>query len=163
MSFILHIIHSGKAAMLLLVFSLAFQLPVLSQENCTNTLQEARNYYEQGLVEKIPQLLAPCLEEGFSRAQKIEAYKLIILAHLFNYDQIEAETTMEEFLRKFPEYEIMPDDPVEFVYLFESYRTTSVFSVGITAGANITDPRIIEPFTAMDLTHTTLDNNMKIR
>ena len=55
----------------------------------------------------------------------------------------------------------MPNDPVEFVYLFESYRTTSVFSFGLTAGFNLTDPRIIEPFTSQDMRGATLKNTMK--
>lgn len=152
---------TGKTAILFFSLCLAFQLPASAQEDCSATLLEAREYYEQGLIEKIPDLLAPCLEEGFTRAQKIEAYKLLILAHLFNYDQLEAESTMEEFLKKYPEYEIMPDDPAEFIYLFESYRTTQVFSIGISAGFNFTNPRIIESFTAMDLTNTDMANSMK--
>jgi hypothetical protein len=101
------------------------------------------------------------MENGFTHNQKIEAYKLIILSYLFDDNQFEAEKTMVEFLKKFPEYEIMPNDPVEFVYLFESYRTTSVFSFGLTAGFNLTDPRIIEPYTVFDLTNVTLNDNMK--
>ncbi len=66
---------------------------------------------------------------------------------------------MVEFLKKFPEYEIMPNDPVEFVYLFESYRTTSIFSFGFTAGFNLTDPRIIEPFSVFDQTNVTLEKH----
>ncbi len=65
------------------------------------------------------------------------------------------------FLKKFPEYEILPDDAAEFVYLFESYRTTSVYSVGITAGFNLTDPRIIEPYSVLDVSNTSFDSKMK--
>jgi hypothetical protein len=106
-------------------------------------------------------MLAPCMQDGFSRAQVIEAYKLIVLSYLFDDNQFEAEKTMVEFLKKFPEYEIMPNDPVEFVYLFESYRTTSIFSFGFTAGFNLTDPRIIEPYSVYDQTNVTLENTMK--
>ena len=94
--------------------------------------------------------MGPCMAEGFTRAQRIEGYKLLILTYLFDDDQFEAEKTMMEFLKKFPEYEIMPNDPVEFVYLFETYRTTSVFSVGLSAGFNLTNPRILEPYSAYD-------------
>ena len=80
---------------------------------------------------------------------------------MFDDNQFEAEKTMVEFLKKFPEYEIMPNDPVEFVYLFESYRTTSIFSFGFTAGFNLTDPRIIEPFSVYDQANVTLKNSMK--
>jgi hypothetical protein len=131
------------------------------QNDCTAKIQEAQKFYDLGMIEEIPQMLAPCLEEGFTRTQKIEAYKLIILSYLFDDDQFEAEKTMVEFLKKYPEYEIMPNDPIEFVYLFESYRTTSVFSIGFTAGFNLTDPRIIEPYTVLDLSNTKTKNSMK--
>jgi hypothetical protein len=101
------------------------------------------------------------MADGFTRQQKIEAYKLIILSYLFDDNQFEAERTMLEFLKKYPEYEIMPNDPIEFVYFFESYRTTSVLSFGLTAGFNLTDPRIIEPYTSFDLSQATLKNTMK--
>ena len=102
----------------------------MSQESdCLKTLKDAKDHYEQGLIDEIPNMLAGCMESGFTRAQKIEAYKLIILAYLFDDDQYEAEKTMDEFLRKFPEYEVMPSDPVEFVYLLESYKTASVYSI----------------------------------
>lgn len=132
-----------------------------AQTDCGTKIQEAQKLYDQGMIEEIPQMLAPCMENGFTRVQKIEAYKLIILSYLFDDNQFEAEKTMVEFLKKFPEYEIMPNDPVEFVYLFESYRTTSVFSFGLTAGFNLTDPRIIEPFSVFDMNSATLSNNMR--
>lgn len=150
-----------KIFLLLTGLFLFFQNQLYSQSDCIAKIQEAQKYYDLGMIEEIPQMLAPCMEEGFTRIQKIEAYKLIILSYLFDDDQFEAEKTMVEFLKKYPEYEIMPNDPIEFVYLFESYRTTSVFSVGFTAGFNLTDPRIIEPYTLLDLSHTTTKNSMR--
>jgi len=132
-----------------------------SQSECAAKIQEAQRYYDQGMIDEIPSMLAPCMAEGFTRTQKIEAYKLIIMSYLFNENQFEAERTMLEFLKKYPEYEISPNDPVEFVYLFESYRTASVFSFGLAGGVNITDPRIIEPFSTFDLEEATLKNSIK--
>lgn len=150
-----------KTFLLLFFATWMLQVPVYSQEDCDLKIREAQEYYEQGLIDKIPDLLLPCIEEGFTRAQKIDAYKLLILAYLFDYNQVEAERTMVEFLKKYPEYEVSANDPVEFVYLFESYRTTSVFSIGVTAGFNLTDPRIIEPFTALDNKYTDRKTSMK--
>jgi opacity protein-like surface antigen len=132
-----------------LVFSL-FTLTAHAQDNCSKTLQEARNQYDLGMIDEIPKMLAPCMQEGFTRPQKIEAYKLLILAYLFDDDQFDAEKTMTEFLKKYPEYEIMPNDPVEFIHLFETYRTTSEFSFGVNVGLNLTNPRIIEPHSMLD-------------
>jgi len=150
-----------KITLFLAGLFLLFQNSLYSQSDCTAKIQEAQKYYNLGMIEEIPQMLAPCMEEGFTRIQRIEAYKLIILSYLFDDDQFEAEKTMIEFLKKYPEYEIMPNDPIEFVYLFESYRTTSVFSIGFTVGFNLTDPRIIEPYTLLDLSHTTTKNSMR--
>ncbi len=137
-------------------------LNVISQKtDCISKLQEAQRYYDQGMIDEIPNMLAECMSEGFTRSQKIEAYKLIIMSYLFDENQFEAERTMLEFLKKYPEYEIMPNDPVEFVYLFESYRTASIFSFGLVGGVNMTDPRIIEPFSTFDLSTATLKNIIK--
>ncbi|MBN1145305.1 MAG: PorT family protein [Bacteroidales bacterium] len=151
---------------LLTILVLCFQLFInvgesFAQEDCATKIQEARKLYDQGMIDEIPKMLAPCMEEGFTRVQKVEAYKLIILSYLFDDNQFEAEKTMLEFLKKYPEYEVSPNDPIEFVYLFESYRTTSVFSFGITAGFNLTDPRIIEPVSTFDLSQAELKNTMK--
>ncbi|HJZ41091.1 MAG TPA: outer membrane beta-barrel protein [Bacteroidales bacterium] len=146
-----------------LVAGLLFFVPpgIYSQEDCSAKIQEAKKFYEMGMIEEIHQMLSPCIEYGFTRTQKIEAYKLIILSYLFDDDQFEAERSMLEFLKKFPEYEIIPNDPVEFVYLFDSYRTSSVFSFGLMGGFNLTDPKIIEPYTLFNLNETTLKNTMK--
>ncbi|MBN1598112.1 MAG: hypothetical protein JW894_07445 [Bacteroidales bacterium] len=114
-----------------------------------NTLREAKSLYEEGLIEEIPHLLSGCMESGFTRAQRIEAYKLIILAYLFDDDQFQAEKTMDEFLKKFPEYEVMPNDPVEFVYLLESYKTASVYSFNFMFGPVFSNQRITEHYSLM--------------
>jgi hypothetical protein len=131
-----------------------------AQNDCASKIQEAQKFYDLGMIEDIPKMLVLCLEQG-NRAEKIEAYKLIILTYLFDDNQFEAERTMTEFLRKYPEYEIMPNDPIEFVYLFESYRTTSVFSFGLNIGANLTDPRVIEPYTLFDNNNASTKNSFK--
>jgi hypothetical protein len=162
----LFIVLPKPRVILLTLLVLCFQLFInesvsYAQEDCTTKIQEARKLYDQGMIDEIPKMLAPCMQEGFTRGQKIEAYKLIILAYLFDDNQFEAEKSMLEFLKKFPEYEVMSNDPIEFVYLFESYRTTSVFSFGITAGFSLTDPRIIEPFSTFDLSEAEIKNTMK--
>jgi len=123
-----------------------------AQKSCLNTLREAKELYEGGLIDEIPELLSGCMESGFTRTQRIEAYKLIILAYLFDDDQFQAERMMDEFLKKFPEYEVMSNDPVEFVYLLESYKTSSFYSFNLFFGPNFTNPRVTEPFSALDQT-----------
>jgi len=140
--------------LIILIFLLAISNTIFAQKSCLNTLREAKELYEEGLIDEIPELLSECMESGFTRAQRIEAYKLIILAYLFDDDQLAAERTMDEFLRKFPEYEVMPNDPVEFVYLLESYKTSSVYSLNFTVGPVFSDQRILEPYTTTDFSIT---------
>ena len=145
----------------LLIFLHMSFLPAYSQtDSCASVLSKAGKLYEEGKIDEIPALLAPCMAEGFTRNQKIEAYKLIILVYLFDDDQVNAENTMVEFLKKYPEYEIMPNDPVEFVYLFNSYRTTSIFSLNMSFGTNLASPRIIEPFSTADMTNTKISHSI---
>jgi hypothetical protein len=146
---------------LLMINLLFISMPGYGQDDCGSKIQEAQKFYDQGMIEDIPKMLAPCMADGFTRIQRIEAYKLIVLSYLFDDNQFEAEKTMLEFLKKFPEYEIMPNDPVEFVYLFETYRTTSVFSFGFTAGFNLSDPRIMVPYSVFDMNNVSLKNTMK--
>ncbi len=136
------------------IISLIFSLSTFAQKSCLNTLREAKELYEQGLINEIPQLLSGCMESGFTRAQRIEAYKLIILAYLFDDDQFAAEKMMDEFLKKFPEYEVMPNDPVEFVYLLESYQTSSFYSINIAFGPTFSNQQIIEPYSQVDRNHS---------
>jgi hypothetical protein len=144
-----------------LQFIIIFSLLLLSglnsksQVNCLNTLKEAKDLYEAGQIDEIPEMLSGCMVSGFTRAQRVEAYKLIIMAYLFDDNQFEAEKTMDEFLKKFPEYEVMPNDPYEFVYLLESYKTSSVYSFNLFLGPTISNQRISEPFSVLDQSTTT--------
>jgi hypothetical protein len=136
-----------------------FLLPCLvgrAQDDCLNTLKKAKQLYEQGLIDDIPKILSNCMESGFTRAQRIEAYKLIILTYLFDDNQFEAEKSMDEFLHKFPEYEVMPNDPVEFVYLLQSYKTSLLYSLNLFIGPNFSTRRIIEPYSTLDRNQSSL-------
>ena len=63
-----------------LLISAFFITSVFGQEDCLRSFQNARRLFDQGMIGEIPEMLAPCIESGFTRTQKIEAYKLIILA-----------------------------------------------------------------------------------
>ena len=141
-----------------LTLLLFMRLSVNGQDDCSNKLVEAQKLYKQGIIEEIPRMLKPCIENGFTRIQRNEAYKILILAYLFDGDQLNAENTMIEFLKKNPEYEVMPNDPAEFISLFETFRTLSVFSFGLKIGPNFTDPRIIEHFTTGNSEYTKSKN-----
>jgi hypothetical protein len=136
----------------IIIFTLLLLLGLNSkaQVNCLNTLREAKELYEAGQIDEISEMLSGCMLSGFTRTERVEAYKLIIMAYLFDDNQVEAEKTMDDFLKKFPEYEVMPNDPVEFVYLLESYKTSSVYSLNLFFGPTISNQRIKEPYSVFD-------------
>lgn len=116
--------------------------------NCAFKLQEAEAMYETGILDSIPALLRSCLNNGgFDDEELASAYKLLIKTYLFEDYEEMAELTMLKFLKKFPEYEIKATDPVEFTYLYKSYKTIPIYSIGIIGGLNYTFVRIIEPYT----------------
>ena len=91
------------------------------QVGCPQMLEDAREAYEAGMVELVPELLNPCLESGLSGENLREAYKLVITAYLFDYLPDRADMLMDDFLEKFPDYEPSPGDPSEFVLLLEEH------------------------------------------
>jgi len=129
----------------LLILGLPAQ--VMGQEqSCSFTLKEAQRLYQQGLIKDIPAMLEGCLEKGFTRQQRQDAYKLIIQCLLYNDNQSGADSAMPRFMKKFPEYEINPTDPKEFVYLFNSYRNLPVLSIGASFGINWSQVSVIESY-----------------
>lgn len=92
------------------------------QVGCSQLLEDAREAYEAGMIELVPDLLNPCLESGLAGAELQEAYKLVINAYLFDYLPDRADNLMQEFVIKFPDYEPAPEDPGEFLQLLEKHR-----------------------------------------
>jgi opacity protein-like surface antigen len=116
------------------------------EQSCSFTLKEAQNLYRNGAIEKIPALIAPCMKKGFSRQEQQDAYKLLLLCYLFDDEQGKADSSMVQFLRQYPEYEINPTDTREFVYLFNSYRNLPIFSIGLIGGTNISQCHVVESY-----------------
>ena len=121
-------------------------MPAFSQSECVFSLQRAERLYQQGNLEEIPGLLINCIEKGFTRDERLTAYKLLIQSYLYD-DQLElADQTMLEFLNQYPEYELTPVDQAEFEQLFHSYETKASWSVSITGGVVFSFPYTFEPF-----------------
>lgn len=92
------------------------------QVDCTYLLEDAREAYEAGMVELVPELLLECINtNGLSGEAKKEAYKLILNSYIFDYLTDEADSLMDRFVLEFPEYRAINSDPQEFVFLLESH------------------------------------------
>ncbi len=120
----------------LLLFCL-FGINTFSQTDCAKNLKRAKEFYAEGNIEKMDELLSGCIEEGFNREEKIEARKLLVLAGLFDDDLDSADEQMEEFLKLDPEYQIEKGkDQIEFIKLYETFKTTPSYCIGVNGGGN---------------------------
>jgi hypothetical protein len=120
--------------LLLLLILISGNIAEAQEQSCSFVLKEAQKQYTLGQVEKIPGMIAGCLESGFSKQERQDAYKLLILCYLSDDEQEKADSSMLAFLKRYPEYEIIPTDSREFTYLFNSYRTLPIISIGLVGG-----------------------------
>ncbi len=126
-----------RSACLLLLFAFVFATG-LSAQDCAVNLRNAEELFDAGRVEEVPALLESCLESGFTAAEELAAYKLIIRSYLFDDKTDMAEAMMLEFLKKNPEYKISPTDNTDFIYLFNKFNVKPVIQLGLKAGINYT-------------------------
>ena len=99
-SFIMSILLSLK--IVILVFLLIFtQVKFLyAQEDCALSLIKAQKLFDEGVIEEVPGTLAPCLNSGFSKEEKVSAYKLLVLTFLFEDRLNDAQNAMLKLLNR---------------------------------------------------------------
>jgi hypothetical protein len=139
-------------ALLLLVL---YPFGLGAQTSCSEQLRVAQRRYDEGLLDDIPKLLSGCLENGFSKEEKKNAYKLLIQTYLYSDETVKADETMVAFLKEFPEYKIAINDPKEFVLLHKSYRTEPIMNIELVGGGNISLPKVSEYFGVENLSNET--------
>lgn len=129
-----------KAIKVVLILILFFSHNLIhAQESCTQKLEKAEGLYEMGQVNKVPPLLKDCLIKGFTRSEKVRAYRLLTLCHLYYNENEKAALAMGNLLKVKPEYGITEFDPTEFSNLHETFRTRPLFIVGVKAGFGAMD------------------------
>lgn len=138
-------------------FLLIFSAVLLSlsglkaQGTCTEQLTQAQLSFDDGLLDDIPGMLKDCMEQGFTKEEKTNAYKLLIQTYLFNQMPEKADEVMMEFLNEFPSYRIAVNDPKEFINLHSTYRTDPIFKVEARGGLAFLTPFISEYFGPNDI------------
>lgn len=133
----------------LITFAVAYSLALqLSGQNiCSEFLSEAQDSFEDGRFYGIPSLLKPCLDNGFTKEQKIQAYWILTQTYLLIDDPIGAEDSYLKLLHEDPEYKVDPvSDPIDVLYLSEKFITTPIFSFGVKAGLNFSDVSVINNY-----------------
>jgi hypothetical protein len=132
-----------KYSMITRAFSLAVFMTfishsgLLAQNLCSQNLKKAQKEHDEGRLTEVPGILESCLKEGFTKEQKLQGYRLLILTYLFTDEPSLADENLLLLLKVDPEYKINPGvDPVEFVTLFNQYNTSAVISIGLVGGVN---------------------------
>lgn len=124
---------------LLCTLILVIGLQQLSFGQCAQQLRTARTAYDEGQLQRIPALLESCLElkDGFTDEEKTEAYRLLILSHIFTDDPIKADEAMLALLRFNPQFRINEvSDPAELINLYGTFRTDPIFLYGAKLEVN---------------------------
>lgn len=102
--------------------------------SCTQTLIDAQEVYNSGKIELVPGILEDCLKKGFNKQEKIDAYRLLTLCHLYHNRNEEAANTMLQLLKTDNEYQLRDTDPSEFIKLYNTFRTTPIIILGGEVG-----------------------------
>ncbi|MCB9232720.1 MAG: PorT family protein [Bacteroidia bacterium] len=115
---------------------------LFAQVDCSGRLNDARNDYQAGKLIDVIEKLSPCLKNKSSYTtsqERIQALRLVALAHLFRDEDVSAKHWMEEIFKENPLYEIDPEaESEEYVALFNSFLVQPRISLGINLG--LTNP-----------------------
>jgi len=118
-----NLVNMPRRILIFLLLCLGIQ-SIAAQDlvDCTYLLEDAREAYDAGMVELVPELLLECIQtNGLSGEARKEAYKLVINSYIFDYLSPEADSLMDDFVGEFPEYRAQNSDPQEFVFLLDSH------------------------------------------
>jgi len=122
-----------------------------AQTDCSQALIQAERAYYTGRFNEVSESLAACLASGFSKEQRIEAYRLMGLSFIFSRNSVKADSVLRLLLKIAPQYEKRPDDPPEFIRAIEKFK---VFPrTGFILGAGLIQPffRVDEVFNVRNI------------
>ena len=148
------------------LFFVSISAPLLGQDSggskisCAQRLRLARATYEAGrLHELVGTILGPeaagCFNdkdndgEQFTIQEKVDALKLLTLAHIYLENPTEADKTMLDLLKTDHFYE--PDrtsDPAEYLALYSTFRTAPIIAFTGRVGGTMTLPTLLTVYTA---------------
>jgi hypothetical protein len=123
------------------------------QTSCGQTLRLATSTYEQGRLHELEGILSSCLVSGFTKEEKVAAYKLLTQAYIYLEEPKKADETMLKLLQTDHYFTINKDvDPAEFVALYNTFRTREIYRVGAKLGVSATQPNVTNTIAAVELT-----------
>jgi hypothetical protein len=132
--------------LLIILVAVAFQSRSQST-SCAQILRLATSTYEQGRLHELEGILANCLKEGFTKEEKVAAYKLLTQAYIYLEEPKKADETMLRLLETEHYFEVNPDiDPAEFVALHKTFRVDPVYAFGLKLGGGASSPMILTDY-----------------
>ncbi len=127
-----------KASKIILVIMLLVTVCALELKAQSACIQTLRTKFDEGKIHEIQELLKSC-QGSLSDEERTEAYRLLILSHIYLDETQNADDAMLTLLKDNPAYEINEQaDPVELVNLYNTFRTKPIFYVGARIGGNTT-------------------------
>ncbi len=133
-----------KKTLLFFVFVLSMLFSQEGSAQCANNLKTAQANFNEGHLYAIPSLLEQCLQNGFSKQDKIEAYQLLTLTYLYIDDPISAERSFLDLLALDPEHRVDSTHYIELLHLSKEYITTPIISWRARGGVNFTNVSVVE-------------------
>jgi len=121
-----------------LIFFFAISTNLFSQDFCDQKLSEAEDKFELGRFYEIPELLSLCLSNGFSKEEKIRAYRLLTITYLYLDYQTKADENYLELLKLSPEYDVEENELAELVNHHKKFTTRPYIYLVGKAGFNFT-------------------------
>lgn len=104
---------------------------------CRRKLDRARDEFRKGNLYAIKELLVHCLNLGFDKQEKIEAYRLLTITSLYIKQDSEAEVYLVELLKLDPFFTAKSGiDPDQLVYLYRKFNTDPFLYIGFSASFN---------------------------
>ncbi|MEN8250671.1 MAG: hypothetical protein ABFS32_17185, partial [Bacteroidota bacterium] len=129
------------------IFLIFFALSQYAMAQCGESLVQARDAFDAGHLEEVSGHLNECLNKsgsnGFTREQKVEAYRLLTITYLYLDDPFGAEQSFLKLLEEDPEYRILPTDPVELEYLSRKFISSPIISYTAKIGPNLSTATIL--------------------
>jgi len=123
---------------LILFILLLSSVHLLAQSSCERNLNEARSDYSSGNLYAVPGKLGDCLEDGFSKTEKIQALRLLTLTYININQQEKAKATLIKLLNLKTDYQVNKNvDPNELYSLYRKIDTDIKYFIGVTFGFNL--------------------------
>jgi Outer membrane protein beta-barrel domain len=105
--------------------------------SCAQNLLDAQSLFAAGKLNLVPGKIEQCLKEGFTKPEKVTAYKLLSVTYTYLQEFDKADQAVLNLLKLEKEYKVNPEiDPTEFIKLYQKFRTYPIFQFGIKVGVN---------------------------